>query len=299
MNTRCAKEQDLIYLKELWQEAFHEDVCFDLFLQTLYNPEMTFVAEDEGRPVSVVYLYENKSLFFPGLGNFPCPCFYAFATKEEYRGRRIGLQLLGDALSSQDFHHLPFTMIAPADEGLQKLYCEHFGFQPFFTARKLVIKSKDIASVLTSSVQAITPHRYRFLREKLLITLPHLELSINGLEYQKSLSLLCDADLYELQIGSHTAITALEKSSPSGLYCMELLADNDMFPEFIQNILGHFPCEQLTVRVPATVTISVSPNDTYIISSDTIQTLALLRVNPLMTVNISLPEQAYAGLIFD
>ncbi len=292
----CAAPKYLPALRSLWMEAFPSEAGFDLFIKYLYQPENTLIATEDEVPVSVIYLYENEALILSDSDSYSCPCFYAFSTAFAFRGRHIGLDLLETALDSCDRSGLPFTMIAPADEGIRRLYCEQFGYRPFFDVRILIfckasLQTNPLLSVSGSaSIRQILPDEYSRLREPLLSGHPHLKLSSAQIEYQQSLSLLCSSGLYRIDGHGETAVIAMERLSDQNLYCLELLCTDSLLPDAIKIIFESFPCDQITVRMP------VEAGEAF---GGTVHSLALLRPNPLMELPNDFPEHTYGGLIFD
>lgn len=128
---RFACTEDVPAILEIWKSGFPEDgetIPLD-FLKTVHLEEECLLAEEEGIPVSMVFLLPCR-LCGQG-GRRPVQYIYAAATLEAYRGLGIFSELLREALAVGKARGQAGSFLRPAEKSLENYYAA-FGYVPFF-----------------------------------------------------------------------------------------------------------------------------------------------------------------------
>ena len=142
---KTAEETDHKALKALWHEAFGEDYdSIDLFFETLFAPENTLIAEDEGTLLSALYLLEGEMTLEEGK-SVPVDYVFAAATAFPYRRRGIMRALLDFAAKTSEKRGKAALCLLPGEKSLEAYY-RTCGFCAYFTARERILPYKEPAA---------------------------------------------------------------------------------------------------------------------------------------------------------
>lgn len=126
---RFAKKEDLIQLKEIWRECFHDEEHYiDFFYEHHVVEKVTLIYIQDGRAVSMLNLIPGRMMIEDKYQEIRY--VYAVATLPKYQGQGMAGKLLNHAnqwLQNQNI----LTILVPADEKLFKYY-ERLGYKTYF-----------------------------------------------------------------------------------------------------------------------------------------------------------------------
>lgn len=118
----------------VWLDAFPGDTAEDVgdFLQAMHPKGRCLVMQENGKPVSMVFLLPAM-LEFEGCGVSPLPLqyIYAAATLSSFRGQGIFGKLLKEALALARSEGIQASFLRPAEPSLFNYY-KKFGYRSFF-----------------------------------------------------------------------------------------------------------------------------------------------------------------------
>lgn len=134
---RVSVTEDINSLKELWGSAFEDkNTAIDLFFKRIFKPEICYVADCDGKIVSMLYMLKTSV-------NGHKACYlYAAATEENYRCKGIMRNLIDFALKNVDAE---LCITLPANDSLYSFYGKE-GFVSL-TSNKAVLSRNQIFSL--------------------------------------------------------------------------------------------------------------------------------------------------------
>ncbi len=117
---RHAKNGDREDIVELWQRIFGDSREFiDKFLSTMTTPGEVYVAEHNGKVVSMGFL-----LLGPKAKEYACAYIYAMATYEEHRGQGLASHIAQKLKSLAYLRGIDIVATLPANDGLINWYAD-------------------------------------------------------------------------------------------------------------------------------------------------------------------------------
>lgn len=134
---RLADLNDKNGLINLWNEAFGDSIeSIEFFLNARFNPGNTLIAEDNGKIISMLFLFEGKVAC--GDGIFDAYYLYAAATLKAYRGRGIMAEMLKSAKNLAVQRNVDLICLKPADDRLFDYYEKH-GYKSVFSIKTVTL----------------------------------------------------------------------------------------------------------------------------------------------------------------
>ena len=170
---RFACSDDIPAILKIWESGFPEDgeTTAEAFLKTVDLGTECLVAEEDGVPVSMVFLLPCE--LCDGENRWPVQYIYAAATLEAYRGRGIFAGLLETALEIGKARGQAGSFLRPAEPGLAAYY-GRFGYEPFFytDTHYASLPGWLEANSTTPSAAMEEAAEYTVLREQCLAGIP-------------------------------------------------------------------------------------------------------------------------------
>lgn len=120
---RCANEQDIPRLKELWADAFGDSGSFvELFFSTAFSPDRSMVLTQDAGIAAALYWIDCN------VNGIPLAYLYAVATFTGQQGRGFASRLMEHThryLAAQGYGGV---ILSPGDDGLYEFY-SRFGYR--------------------------------------------------------------------------------------------------------------------------------------------------------------------------
>lgn len=157
MEIRNSKQADIPMLKHIWQSCFHDtEEYITNFFETLYNPELTVVADVNGTPVGVVYILKatlSTRDFYYG---------YAIGVLPEYRGNSICQKMLAYIKKNVVTNNQIFGL-HPANDKLSIFY-QSIGLSKMYSLN--YVDASNFSGKITPVLIDIAPEEYLDIRKK-------------------------------------------------------------------------------------------------------------------------------------
>ena len=189
-------ENDIPALTEIWCSVFGDpEPLARKFLALLPKMGLAFVAEQDGVPVSVCYSVTGLTAEFVG---YSCRCayLYAVATLPAHRGHGLAAALCRECAEAAVNTGCHFLYTRPDTAELFSYYERVIGL-----SRISYCKTIDAPAAIDTRVHTIQPMSvsdYFEGRERFYAGRPHIVLSPECLEYEKSLCLAYDGNLFSV-----------------------------------------------------------------------------------------------------
>ena len=168
---RPYKTEDIPALTRIWHGSFGDEISMiEKFFELLPDMGKGFVAEKGGEVVGMLYMLDAS------FGERKVGYVYAVAVKPEYRRQGIGRSLC-EAASSMDYD---IIATLPAENELYTWYEKVLGTKPV-----LYGKHERVYPGRGKTYYEINAAEYGEMREKLLVSKPHIEFSPSYLRYQE------------------------------------------------------------------------------------------------------------------
>lgn len=146
---RLSKQEDREGLINLWQEAFGDSrESVEIFLDSRYNAQNTFVCDENNKITSMLFLLEGKVKTNNATLN--AYYLYAAATLKEFRGKGIMGQMLEAAKELARSRGVDLICLKPAEESLYGYY-SRYGYKTVFKTKKAVFNVPFNACSLSAS----------------------------------------------------------------------------------------------------------------------------------------------------
>lgn len=138
---RLSEYKDREGIIALWQEAFGDSrEAVELFLDNCCLPQNTFVAEENGKIASMLFLLDGKIKVADNL--LKAYYLYAAATLKELRGKGIMAQMLKEAEKLAQDRGVDLICLKPAEKSLYDFYKKH-GYKTVFATKFVTLKTQS------------------------------------------------------------------------------------------------------------------------------------------------------------
>ena len=226
MRTRKTTPADIPALREIWAEAFCDTQSeIDEFFQTLYPQAFGFCAEEDGKPVSM--LFALPQTIVKGEKQIKSAYLYAVATKKEYRGRGFCRAVIACAEKDLRKRYFEAAILSPASERLADFYAEQ-GYTRQSSMRKVMVPCNQTSGQAT----VIGVQDYAGLRETILWDVAHVRYDRAQLEYA-----LDGGACYCLMNGFEMGCAMAQKSSAEGAALVrEILPSQNVLPALAEKL---------------------------------------------------------------
>ena len=133
-----AKASDILKLKKLWAECFHEEqTAVDLFFDCNADSFSAYCVKDGDKVVSALYLLPSE------LNGKRAHYLCGASTCDEYRRQGIMGRLIEYALNDARKNGDVYSVLFPANEKLYSFYSK-FGYAPECTAKRLSLTREQL-----------------------------------------------------------------------------------------------------------------------------------------------------------
>jgi len=218
---RPSCKEDIPRLRLLWELAFGDGGDYvDNFFHNYYAPERVLVLEEEGEVQSMTAWF-GSTLRLPHGGTDRCAYLYAVATHPDCRGKGYAGALLrycGQHLKGLGYQGLTTV---PARAELHMFFAQN-GFQEYFVQQEAEYTASPGVSVKGTLV-SITPEEYRTWRETLLRDTAHIDLDLEGIQYQAGACARSGGGLFHYAGAEGTALLCVEGADDKLYFLKELL----------------------------------------------------------------------------
>lgn len=296
---RKARWADVPWLKKIWKEAFGDsDEYLDFYFKGYFHPEKVFVWEEE-YPVSMVTVYDHEAYVDEKGQKMTCPCIFAVATLKAFQGKQYAMKLIWHILKEQEVYQPNGAiMIAPADEGLRKLYHTVHGFSDYFSMKHLLIDEKNIKYYVnyeinnSLDIQTISTVDYARYRKKWLTGHAHLDFTQEQLKLEEQTTQLSGGGFFSIrQSGKIVGLMIVERGIKGEVFVKELLIYGVEVREALANIIKELEGTLYDIRM-----VPWQEN----IEEAVIENTAMMRRgNREVEGVLDYEKVAYAGLVFD
>lgn len=158
MNIKSPELKDIPVLKSLWKEAFaDEDSFIDLFFETAFDKNRTFMAEVNGEISGALYWFDCEC------GGNPVAYIYGVATAIKFRGRGVCHKLMEythNHLKEKDY---TCAVLVPGDQELFDFY-KGMGYE----LCTYISEVKSDSANKAANIKVIDKNEYAMLRRKFL-----------------------------------------------------------------------------------------------------------------------------------
>ena len=180
---RKIQASDLPALRRLWAETYGDpEEQIDAFFRLLPGMGTGLAAVEAGRVLGAAYAITGLELFSAEGQKRPFGYLYAVAVDEAARHRGLGRALSRACADEAKALGCAFFCTQPAAESLFAWYEEILGMRCALRRREETVP----AAALEPGME-LSPTDYRFWRERLLTSLPHIRLGDGALLFQHSL----------------------------------------------------------------------------------------------------------------
>ena len=253
LSFRRGSASDLPHLKKLWKLAFDDDDAFiELFYNRLFDGARVYLAEARGALASMVHLLDIGGISHrAALSPLPCSCVYAFATHPDFRGNRIGSDLLSFALEAERASGTAAVIVRPAYPELFSYYWQNFGFKPFFTVKETeyVLPENTLSPV---ALFAADIDEYLAFRKNILAKTAHLIPSIEVAGFQRESCKLSGGGFCFIAIdGVNVGCAMFECEEDGVLFIPELIVPGKHFDSAVSALLRENGARRALVRSPS------------------------------------------------
>lgn len=266
---RKAVENDVNSLKKLWLKVFEDkEIAVELFFQRIFNADISYVAVDGEKIVSMLYL-------LPSLVNGHKACYlYAVATDESYRGQGIMGNLIEYALNNSDAE---LCVTLPATESLYDFYGK-FGFEKLTSSFSHISREDVTALAKPYPLNDLFVSGYAGIRNRVLKD-NFLFWNNNRIDYAFEYNKIYGAKVLKSNFGY---AIAYEKDGICTV--SEIIATKENVPNLLTDILTEFSSKEFYFHL--------SPNQKFFKSTP--KTFGMVKY-----LTDYKPENIYCGLTLD
>lgn len=266
---RQAVEKDIVSLKELWIEVFKDkEIAVDLFFERIFNTDISYVAVDNEKLVSMLYL-------LPALVNGHKACYlYAAATDESYRGQGIMGNLINYALDNSDAE---LCVALPASESLYDFYGK-FGFEKLTSNTACLSREEVTALAKPYPLSDLFISGYAGVRNRVLKD-NFLFWNNNHIDYAFEYNKIYGAKVIKSNFGY-----AIAYEEDEVCIVLEIIAAEQNIPNLLTDILTEFSSKEFCFHL--------SPNQGFVKSEPV--TFAMVKY-----LSGYKPENIYCGLTLE
>lgn len=305
---RPALWSDMERLKAIWKLCFGDgDSFIDFYFARRFQPEQ--VAVYLADQVITAMLTMIPIRYVNGLGEQKTrqgAMLYAIATHPDFQRRGIASELMEWALAYLGSQQIELCVLVPAEEKLFGFY-ERQGYQAGFNLREAVLSRDEIRAMGESpytnmeetpdiAVAAALPQTYNNIRNQLLSGTPYIAYREEEVAYQKQVSRLSGADLYELSIRGVQGCAAVECLTEDKVLVKELLVPDGLIPQGLKALAQTIPAQEFIIRTSAPWGQAMGGQ---IRSFGMLKRTSSRESGPINQKDSLFEEGAYLGLAFD
>lgn len=182
---RHATEEDIVQLKSLWNQSFHDPLNYvDFIYREVSRPADTFVYDIGGELASMMILIPTVFVFKDK--GVKTMYIYGAATAQRHRQRGIMTAMLRHAEEYARDLDFALSIIVPGDKYLFDYYRRR-GYSADFNCRMINIKpgmiKQDLKLEVDLSIDQISAKEFYDIREEALADTPHLRWNATQLEF--------------------------------------------------------------------------------------------------------------------
>lgn len=252
---RFATIDDIDELKNIWKVCFGDS---DTFIN--YYFEQEFKADKvllllEGKEIASMLTMIPINLCTPKGKKYKGAMLYAIATHPKFQSMGLSTKLMDYSSSYLRKQEVDIVTLVPATMSLINFYAKRgykvgFYHKEFFFTHK-IIQGFSISTNFTLTIKPANPMSYQQVRESILSNCLYQSYDIDGIAYQKRLSLLSLADIYLINDNYKSIGCAIiEKLDNNGLLIKELLVPDDYIESALLSIAALYPSEVYKLRLP-------------------------------------------------
>jgi len=231
---------------------------------------------------------------------------YAIGTHPDFQHRGIATELMEWALAYLGKREMELCVLVPAEAKLFNFY-ERRGYQVGFVLREAVLNRNEIEAMCESSginmketsgseVLVATPQAYNSIRNQLLRGTTYLAYREEEIAYQKKISRLSGADLYELDMGEVQGCAAVERLTGDKVLVKEYLVPEEFFSHGLKALAYTLQAQELIIRTPAHGGQVIGGQ---VRSFGMLKRTSSRELGPVHYKDEIFEERAYLGLAFD
>ncbi len=265
---RPALWSDMERLKAIWKLCFGDgDSFIDFYFARRFQPEQVAVYLVDQVITAMLTMIPIQYVDGPeGEKTRQGAMLYAIATHPDFQRRGMASELMEWALAYLGSRQIELCVLVPAEEKLFGFY-ERQGYQAGFTLREAVLNRDEIRvmgeppytkSPYTNmeetpdlAVAAALPQTYNSIRNQLLRGTPYIAYGEEEVAYQKQVSRLSGADLYELSSGEVLGCAAVECLTEDKVLVKELLVPEALIAQGLKALAQTIPAQEFIIRTPA------------------------------------------------
>ncbi len=265
---RPALWSDMERLKAIWKLCFGDgDSFIDFYFARRFQPKQVAVYLVDQVITAMLTMIPIQYVDGPeGEKTRQGAMLYAIATHPDFQRRGMASELMEWALAYLESRQIELCVLVPAEEKLFGFY-EMQGYQAGFTLREAVLNRDEIRvmgkppytkSPYTNmeetpdlAVAAALPQTYNSIRNQLLRGTPYIAYGEEEVAYQKQVSRLSGADLYELSSGEVQGCAAVECLTEDKVLVKELLVPEALIAQGLKALAQTIPAQEFIIRTPA------------------------------------------------
>jgi GNAT superfamily N-acetyltransferase len=290
---RLAQKGEISRQKYLWKLCFGDsDKFIDFYYANRYKQDETALLLQDGEILAMLTMLPVK---IESSGrSYNAAMLYAIATHPEYRNRGYATLLIDFAHQYLKENRIAFTLLVPAGKQLFKFY-QRQGYQDGFYTREAFltgerIDSWDINETGSCNISVATPEEYNQRRNKLLKGKPYVSYFNEDIAYQKKVSQMSGADIYNLDFEEIYGCAAIERINPDKVIIKELLINGELIPVVVKCISRILPAREYILRLPVFLGKQLEGS---------IRPLGMIRAINEIDPEIVSKDYGYLGLAFD
>ncbi|SHN76297.1 GNAT family N-acetyltransferase [Desulfitobacterium chlororespirans] len=260
---RPALWSDMERLKAIWKLCFGDgDSFIDFYFARRFHPEQVAVYLVDQVITAMLTMIPIQYVDGPeGQKTRQGAMLYAIATHPDFQRRGMASELMEWARSYLGSRQAELCVLVPAEEKLFGFY-ERQGYQAEFTLREAVLNRDEIRvmgeppytkmeETPDFAVAAALPQTYNSIRNQLLRGTPYIAYGEEEVAYQKQVSRLSGADLYELSSGGVQGCAAVECLTEDKVLVKELLVPETLIAQGLKALAQTIPAQEFIIRTPA------------------------------------------------
>ncbi len=285
MEIRTARTADIPALYALWHEAFGDErAAIDAFFQTCFAPENTFVAVENGAPVSVLYWIE--AAYQTGSETLSARYVFAAATAKDARSNGYMTALLRKARQAAAARQIDLLFLVPAEETLFAYYGAR-GFRSAFSKTVYILSDAQLRKNAGTLVQNLpeTPASWANVRKAALQGVPHIVWSESALSLALRYSTMFGEEVCITENGWFNAGRDGETVTAS-----EFCTVPGSLPALCGAVLEAAPAKRYTLSTPCGMPVPAS-----FMAGETVANGMLLSVSE-RAKRMARTENAYIGI---
>jgi len=250
---RRARREDLPLLMELWEASFGDSRAYiSFFFENRFSPRETFFYEEEGRPVSMLFLL--NATVQCAQGHYAARYLYAACTEQAYRGRGLMRSLIDFAALAAAEEGADCIALVPASQSLFRYYAD-CGFQNAFyceTVRLSRQEAEEIASGTSGFSGPLTAQEMAEIRRNALQNRDHLIWDDGAVRYALEEHLFTGGNALCVKTAEAGEGYCLYQQQENACIVQELLAsERAVLPHLFSALTGACDAWEFSLRCPA------------------------------------------------